>query len=249
MWMCDFKCFAIPSIFIIIVPRPINPVSLSLMSCAVFTCLSVSWRYLYLTLFRGILFYYNPLCCPNSALTPLRLWIWMRACVCERKGCSLSPTYNAPYGDPMERREKKDADDQRVTHSVIHVASSSSRHVILGQRGLLWDGDGLEWVPHTQTHTLLIIQGLLFTDSVWRDSLQRHTLLQALAPLHLCVCVPGSELWGREGCKTAAPLPRPASSYWVSVMAPSFTPFHSELLHVAHSLQTYSSLLFHTDVT
>ncbi len=170
--------------------------------------------------------------------------------VCERKGYSLSPTHNAPYGD---RREKKDADDQRVTHLVIHLASSSSRHVILRQIGLLWDGDGLEWVQNTQTHMLLTIQGLLFTDSVWRDSLQRHTHLQARGwlpwhPICLCACAPASELWGREGCKTAAPLPRPASSYWASVMALSFASFHSEILHVAHSLQTYSTLLFHTDV-
>jgi len=45
--------------------------------------------------------------------------------VCERNEWVQPepPTHNAPYGDPTERREKKDTDDQRVTHSVIHTES------------------------------------------------------------------------------------------------------------------------------
>ncbi len=111
-------------------------------------------------LFRGILFYYNPLWCPNSALTPLRLWIIMRAVCVKWRGASRAPN-TMSYMESWWRGGKRKT---RMTHSVINVVSSSSRHVIFGQIGLLWDGEGLEWVPNTRTHTLLIIQGLLFTD-------------------------------------------------------------------------------------
>lgn len=176
----------------------------------------------------------------------------MSVCV-KWRGAARAPPHNAPYGDPMERRGKERhrwpesdtlSDSQSHSKQLLKACYSRAK-----RSALRWRRPGMRPnLTHSHTHTLLIIHSLLFTD---RHLLQRHSLL--LAALHLCVCEPGPELQpGREGGRVVRQLPSlpwPASSYRVSVMAPSLAPFHSELLHVAHSLQTTLPFSFSSSST